>query len=71
LNVEGDPAIMGKAVGTDAAKMKNTYPALLGIAASREKARHLIDDALQMLDIFDTNADPLRAIASYVIERDK
>jgi geranylgeranyl diphosphate synthase, type II len=71
LNVEGDPAVMGKAVGTDAAKMKNTYPALMGLAASKEKARRLIDDALQTLDIFDTRADPLRAIATYVIERDK
>lgn len=71
LNVEGDPAIMGKAVGTDAVKMKNTYPALMGLAASKEKVRHLIDDALQMLDIFDTKADSLRAIAAYVIERDK
>jgi len=71
LNVEGDPVVMGKAVGTDAAKKKNTYPALMGLSASREKARHLIDDALRTLDIFDTKADPLRAIAAYVIERDK
>ncbi len=71
LNVEGDPAVMGKAVGTDAEKMKNTYPSLMGIAASREKARQLIDNALRALDIFDTKADPLRAIAEYVIKRDK
>ncbi len=71
LNVEGDPKIMGKAIGTDAEKMKNTYPSLMGIDASRKKARQLMDDALQALDIFDTKADPLRAIAAYVIQRDR
>ena len=71
LNVEGDPNVMGKAVGTDAAKMKNTYPSLMGLAKSRKKAGQLVDNALQALDIFDTKADPLRAIAAYVSERDK
>lgn len=71
LNVEGDPAVMGKAAGTDAAKKKSTYPALMGLSASKEKVRDLINDALLSLDIFDTKADPLRAIAAYVIERDK
>ena len=71
LNVEGDPSLMGKAVGTDAEKMKSTYPSLLGIQASKEKARHLISNALQSLEIFDTKADPLRAIADYVINRDR
>jgi geranylgeranyl diphosphate synthase type II len=71
LNVEGDPAVMGKSAGTDAEKMKSTYPSLLGMEASRYKARQLVDSALQLLDIFDTKADPLRAIAAYVIQRDR
>jgi geranylgeranyl diphosphate synthase type II len=71
LNVEGDPSLMGKAVGTDAEKMKSTYPSLLGIQASKEKAKLLVSNALQSLEIFDTKADPLRAIADYVINRDR
>ena len=71
LNVDGDPAIMGKSSGTDADKMKSTYPSLIGMDASRKKARQLISSALQLLDIFDTKADPLRAIAGYVIQRDR
>jgi geranylgeranyl diphosphate synthase type II len=71
LNILGDPAVMGKSAGTDAEKMKSTYPSLLGIEGSKEKAGQLIDSALQSLDIFDTKADPLRAIASYVIQRDR
>jgi geranylgeranyl diphosphate synthase type II len=69
LNVEGDPDRMGKAVGTDAARQKNTYPALLGLEASKVLAGDLVCHALQTLDLFDHSADPLRAIAKYIIER--
>ena len=69
LNVTGDPELMGKAVGTDQQRQKNTYPTLMGLDPSRHFARRLIDDALQALAIFDNNAEPLRAIARYIIER--
>lgn len=69
LNVEGDPEIMGKAVGTDERRRKTTYPALLGLAESKEFAAQLIKDALRALDAFDRKADPLRAIARYIGER--
>ncbi len=69
LNVEGDPAVMGKAAGTDRLKKKSTYPALMGISASKEFAGKCVDTALQALSDFDNKADPLRAIAAYVIER--
>ncbi len=69
LNVEGDPEIMGKAVGTDERRRKTTYPALLGLAESKEFAAQLVKDALRSLDAFDRKADPLRAIARYIGER--
>lgn len=71
LNVQGDPAVLGKAVGTDASRQKNTYPSLLGLERSRSYARQLIADALQALDIFDNKADPLRAIAQYIVDRNR
>lgn len=71
LNVKGDPSIMGKAVGTDLSRQKNTYPALLGLESSGNHAHHLIDSALQALDIFDSKADPLRAIARYIVDRNR
>lgn len=71
LNIVGDPAVMGKSSGTDAEKMKSTYPSLIGMEDSNQKARQLVDSALQALEIFDTKADPLRAIAMYVIQRDR
>ncbi len=71
LNVEGDPKIMGKAVGTDKNRKKGTYPSIMGIHKSKEFAEKLAGNALQALDGFDNRSDPLRAIAGYVIERKK
>ena len=69
LNVEGNPKVMGKAAGTDELREKSTYPALLGIKTSRQYARNLVDEALQVLEVFDKEADPLRALAMYILER--
>ena len=65
------PDLLGKSVGTDQQRQKNTYPALMGLDKSRQFADTLIDRALQALSIFDNNADPLRAIARYIIERQR
>jgi len=69
LNVAGNPEMMGKAVGTDRLNQKSTYPALLGLDASRQFARKLTHRALQALETFDSKAEPLRALATYIIER--
>ena len=69
LNVEGNPKVMGKAVGTDELREKSTYPALLGLKTSKQFAENLVDDALQALEAFDTKADPLRALATYILIR--
>ncbi len=71
LNVEGDPDIMGKDVGTDQARGKSTYPSILGMEESKEFAKKLVNDALKVLDYFDNKADPLRAIAHYIVVRKK
>jgi geranylgeranyl diphosphate synthase type II len=71
LNVEGNPALMGKAVGTDRLNQKSTYPSLLGLDASKLFAQKLIRQALQALEAFDNKAEPLRALATYIIERKK
>ena len=69
LNVEGDPAKMGKAAGTDRMRNKNAYPALLGIEKSKMMAQRLIDSALGEIEEFGQRGDPLRAIARFVITR--
>ena len=69
LNVEGDPVRLGKAVGSDAKRSKPTYPSLIGLAESKALAQEKIDHAVNALTIFDHRADPLRAIARYIIDR--
>jgi geranylgeranyl diphosphate synthase type II len=71
LNVEGDPAVMGKAAGTDRLRRKSSYPDLLGLEKSKEFAQNLVQQAIQALSGFDSKADALRAIARYIIERRK
>ncbi len=70
LNVEGDPAIMGKAIGSDALHDKMTFPAIIGLEQSKAYARQLVDTSLTAISVFDKQADPLRAIANYIINRD-
>ena len=71
LNVEGNPTVMGKAVGTDERHGKNTYPSILGLGASRQFAQKLVHQALQAIESFDNKAEPLRALAGYIIERNR
>ena len=71
LNVEGDPDIMGKAAGSDAEHEKLTYPALLGLEASREFAVSLVTEAKASLASLGEKARPLTAIADYIITRKK
>ena len=69
LDVEGDALLMGKQPGSDAANNKKTYPALLGLAESKEAARMHVEEALKALEGFDEKAEPLRAIARYLLVR--
>ena len=69
LNVEGDRALLGKGTGSDAARGKVTFPALLGVEASRTRAKALIGEAVASLASFDERAAPLRSIALYILER--
>jgi geranylgeranyl diphosphate synthase type II len=69
LDVEASTEQMGKRTNKDEAAGKNTYPGLLGMEESRALARHLESRAQAALSSFDHRAEPLRAIASFVVER--
>lgn len=69
LDVEGSTDTLGKTNGKDAATDKPTYPALLGLEGAREKARNLVEEALENLHGFEQEADPLRDIAQYIVGR--
>ncbi|MGC9964084.1 MAG: polyprenyl synthetase family protein [Syntrophobacteraceae bacterium] len=69
LDVEGDAELMGKTPGSDVAKNKMTYPALLGIGQSKDASREHVERSLEALAGFDEKAEPLRAIAGYLLVR--
>lgn len=71
LDVEGDASVAGKAVGKDAAAGKETFVSHLGVERARAQARMLVDQAKAHLAGFGEEAALLRAIADFVIERDR
>jgi geranylgeranyl diphosphate synthase type II len=69
LDVEGETAEMGKAAGMDEKRQKATYPAALGLEATREWPRRLVAEAISALEPFQTKAEPLRELAQYLLVR--
>ncbi len=70
LDVVGDTAVLGKQQGSDSALNKPTFPSIIGLDASREKARELHENALRALRIFGEEADILRYISAWFVERE-
>jgi geranylgeranyl pyrophosphate synthase len=70
LDVTSDTSVLGKQQGADQALNKPTYTALLGLEGAKEKAQQLHTQAINALSIFDHNADQLRAVADYIVNRD-
>jgi geranylgeranyl pyrophosphate synthase len=70
LDVRGNPETVGKGVGKDAAHGKLTYPALLGLDASWQRARELIDEACRLIVPLGERRRGLEALAHFVLERD-
>ena len=69
LDIEGSSEQTGKPQGTDIAANKPTYPAIMGLSEAKAKAQSLCDEALAALQGFGANADPLRSLATYIIQR--
>jgi len=70
LDAEGEEAKTGKRVGKDAAAGKETFVSLLGLERARQQASLLVDQAIQHLAGFGAEADTLRTIARFAVERD-
>jgi farnesyl diphosphate synthase len=70
MDVEGDAALAGKALQKDAAAGKETFVTLMGIDRAKAQADLLVGQAIAHLAIYGEEADLLRAIARYVVERD-
>ncbi len=71
LDIESSTEVLGKTAGSDVARGKVTYPAVVGMEGSREEAQKLVNNALAAVEIFDYRAEPLRGLAKYIITRKK
>jgi geranylgeranyl diphosphate synthase type II len=69
LDAEGSIRATGKRTGRDRERHKATFPAVLGLGASKDRARELLARALRQLHGFDQRAQPLRAIAAFIVNR--
>ena len=71
LNATATAEQLGKAAGSDAERNKMTYVALFGIDASREKAAALSGEATALIDRLPQPSAPLKAIAEFIVARNK
>jgi farnesyl diphosphate synthase len=71
LDHEGDEAAAGKTLRKDAGAGKQTFVSLLGPDRARAQARMLVDQAVAQLASHGTEAELLRALARYIVERDR
>ena len=69
LNMVGTREELGKDAGTDERRGKQTYPSFYGVDGARRLGEECIRRAIDHLQSFDPQADPLRHIASYIIAR--
>jgi geranylgeranyl diphosphate synthase type II len=69
LDQTATPEQLGKATNKDAAKGKVTYPTLIGMDASRREADRNLAAALRAVSTFGPEAEGLRALARFVVER--
>lgn len=70
LDATGDEKTLGKPVGSDKENNKTTYVTLAGLEGAREKAKQLTDQALELLDKFDSN-EFLKQLTLNLLNRNK
>jgi farnesyl diphosphate synthase len=71
LDVEGDPDKAGKALRKDEGQGKATFVTLMGVEPARAQAKMLTDQAIARLASHGEDASLLKALARYIVERDR
>jgi farnesyl diphosphate synthase len=71
LDAEGDAELAGKALRKDVAAGKQTFLSLLGIDRARAQAAMLVDQSIEHLRQYGPEADLLRDVARYILQRDR
>lgn len=69
LDITASTEDLGKTAGKDEEADKTTYPKLMGLEESKAEARRLIEEAKSSLDQFGERAEPLKALADFIVDR--
>jgi geranylgeranyl pyrophosphate synthase len=69
LDVAGDPALLGKSTGADAAHRKPTFPSTVGLGAARTRAGALRDAAIAALEPLGARGTSLAQLADFIVDR--
>ena len=69
LDVESSTEQLGKQQGSDATNNKSTYTSILGLEQAREQAAELYQQSMASLELFAERAEPLRQLASFIVNR--
>ena len=71
LDVTGDEAVIGKPVGSDEKNHKSTYVTLTSLEEAKALAQETVEDAVKALEPFGPEADFLRELVRYLVDRNK
>lgn len=71
LDVTGDEAVIGKPVGSDEKNHKSTYVTLTSLEKAKALAKETVGDAVKALEPFGPEADFLRELVRYLVDRNK
>lgn len=69
LDVEGETGVIGKKAGADEVLLKATWPSLFSLEEAKMRCDQLLAEALAALEHFGEDAEFLRWLARYVVER--
>lgn len=70
LDVSGDTEKTGKTINKDLVQGKLTYPAVLGVSESRDRAERLVNEACQTIAPLGAAGRELGDLARFIVERD-
>jgi len=69
LDVAGETRVIGKRTGADKKLAKATWPALFGLEEAHHRCDQLLKSGTAHLSIFGADAEPLKLLAAYIVER--
>jgi geranylgeranyl pyrophosphate synthase len=69
IDIESPTSLSGKDQGSDIEQDKMTYPSIVGLDESKNKAQELASEAKEILQLLSKNTDNLCNLADYIVSR--